>query len=892
MTCTYMPKYLLRIIGIAVILFCSTYSIKAQTFCPSNIDFESGNLNNWELFTGSCCPVNTTNPGQAATRHTIMSGNGVDKFGKFPVVAPAAGKYSLRLGNDRTGAQAERARYHVRVPTGPSKYILLYRYAVVFQDPGHPTNEQPSFNVRAFDSATNVPLSCYQFTYVASSNIPGFIESDVQSRVYYLPWTTGILNLSNYGGQTITLEFESSDCGYGGHFGYGYVDINCGLYKIQAAKCNGSNNITLNGPPGYQSYEWRNSTLTTVLSTQQALTVPAPPTFTTYAVILTPYPGFGCKDTLYTQYTGAVNSTITATTSNDTSTCPGGKVPIKVNAYSLDSPITYRWIPTTGLSCTLCPNPTVTGTSPTNFQVISTNFLGCSDTQSIKVRVDTVVRAKISAPTDTLCGVDSMLLVNTAPNPQGTTKKWIRLGNGGSVIGGNVNSDSVYVKWNNGGLKQVIFQTSINGCSAYDTLNVYISPKYSIAVPNDDTICLGAQKTITTNTTSGSTLIYNWVPNNSLSCNNCPSPIATPQGTTTYTVYSSNGTGCYDTGRITIVVDTATFAEFELEKDSLCLNELMWIKNKGGNTILTNFLWSVDTAGNIITGNGKDSITVLWTSPGTKKIVHTAFEGICSTKDSLTVEVVSSPIAAFEIQSNVCVNDPALMVVTLNDNTIYEWNIDGQNIDDDPQKKEYSFTWPNIGDQHIKLKVSRAPCYDSMERIVSVRELPIAKISYDEGELCLGKKFTLKAQNGQRYTYSWSPPQLFKENNQSIVTGTVERSEYIFLNVRNQWNCESTDTVFISGRNCCEIFVPDAFTPNGDGINDYIRPLGMEDLQLAQFMIVHRNGTILLDTKNQNDKWDGTYNGEIQDLGTYAYFVKYVCNGEEIIKKGTFHLIR
>ena len=111
-------------------------SLFAQnTVCPPNLDFEQGNLSNWEFYTGTCCPTSTNvNSGAVANRHTLMSGPGTDPYGAFPVVAPGGGRYSLKLGNNQSGGQAERARYYVRVPNNQNNiYTLLYSYAVVFQ---------------------------------------------------------------------------------------------------------------------------------------------------------------------------------------------------------------------------------------------------------------------------------------------------------------------------------------------------------------------------------------------------------------------------------------------------------------------------------------------------------------------------------------------------------------------------------------------------------------------------------------------------------------------------------------------------------------------------------------------------------------------------------------
>src|SRR5690606_30704621 len=99
--------------------------------------------------------------------------------------------------------------------------------------------------------------------------------------------------------------------------------------------------------------------------------------------------------------------------------------------------------------------------------------------------------------------------------------------------------------------------------------------------------------------------------------------------------------------------------------------------------------------------------------------------------------------------------------------------------------------------------------------------------------------------------------------------------------------------VFLYGGPCCEVFMPDAFTPNNDGHNDSYKPIDIEIHTLLQFMIVNRQGRIVFETKDPLERWDGTYKGVPQDLGTFSYYMKYICaDGNTMEKKGNFILIR
>src|SRR5690606_23545141 len=108
-----MPRFIKPILCVAIIC-CSVMKLFGQ-ICPPNLDLEFGNFQYWKFDTGTCCPISLI-PVQGAipNRHELMSGNGLDKYGFFPVVAPG-GKYSLKLGNENIRAKAEAARYTIHV---------------------------------------------------------------------------------------------------------------------------------------------------------------------------------------------------------------------------------------------------------------------------------------------------------------------------------------------------------------------------------------------------------------------------------------------------------------------------------------------------------------------------------------------------------------------------------------------------------------------------------------------------------------------------------------------------------------------------------------------------------------------------------------------------------
>ncbi|MFT6850478.1 MAG: gliding motility-associated-like protein [Sphingobacteriales bacterium] len=288
-----------------------TYSLSItlpDPYCPSfeaftgngvpNLDFEAGDMSNWIGHTGTCCEVNTPNNGIVDNRHTITSvNNGNDPFamGAIPQVAPGGGRFSARLGNSNNGAQAEKLTHSFIVTKKTN--VLLYKYAIVLEDAGHNASQQPRFEVNVFDQANQL-VDCGQYKVVVNASTPCFKVSPIQSNVYYREWTTVGVDLSNYLGEKITVEYATGDCGAGAHFGYAYLDASATTLDIQTKGniCDPNGTVQLIAPAGFARYKWSGPGVTDK-DTFQILTV-SPVLGSNYSVDLTSVSDKSCLSTL------------------------------------------------------------------------------------------------------------------------------------------------------------------------------------------------------------------------------------------------------------------------------------------------------------------------------------------------------------------------------------------------------------------------------------------------------------------------------------------------------------------------------------------------------------------------------------------------------------------
>lgn len=167
----------------------------------------------------------------SSSHQTIVdSANGLDPITRIKLCAPNKGRKSLRLGNSVNGAGTELISKTVTVSA--SNPIFSFWYAVVFEDPRHPIDDQPSFSVRVYDctnGGTELPNVCNLgngSNKVISDIFNPFFS--VKNNIAYRDWSCAQINLSQYVGRKVTIVFTNKDCGQTGHYGYTYLD-NFGL---------------------------------------------------------------------------------------------------------------------------------------------------------------------------------------------------------------------------------------------------------------------------------------------------------------------------------------------------------------------------------------------------------------------------------------------------------------------------------------------------------------------------------------------------------------------------------------------------------------------------------------------------------------------------------------
>lgn len=167
----------------------------------------------------------------------------------------------------------------------------------------------------------------------------------------------------------------------------------------------------------------------------------------------------------------------------------------------------------------------------------------------------------------------------------------------------------------------------------------------------------------------------------------------------------------------------------------------------------------------------------------------------------------------------------------------------------------------------------------------------------DDDTIWDGQSTILHTTSIPGVNYLWSPSAWLSDPALSSPTATPPPGIYWYQVLLDDGNgCIFTDSVKIVVLDvfCYEpyIFIPNAFSPDGDGNNDilYVRGIFIEDLQL---LIFDRWGNLVFETRSQENGWDGTYKERKLDPGVYAYYLKITCYNQMLFtKKGNITLIR
>jgi gliding motility-associated-like protein len=191
---------------------------------------------------------------------------------------------------------------------------------------------------------------------------------------------------------------------------------------------------------------------------------------------------------------------------------------------------------------------------------------------------------------------------------------------------------------------------------------------------------------------------------------------------------------------------------------------------------------------------------------------------------------------------------------------------------------------------------------DSAIIFIQVNDLPTVNAGTDT-MITSGSRLTITAQYSAGVTqWLWQPSAGLSCSTCPNPVSAPSGSTHYSITATNASGCTTTDSIFIRV-NCNKnsVFLPTAFSPNLDEVNDVFYPLnapGSGSITISSFTIYNRFGQIVFERNlfNSNDKtkgWDGKYNGHECPAGSYIYNISFSCNNIQLVKfSGNILLIR
>jgi gliding motility-associated-like protein len=227
----------------------------------------------------------------------------------------------------------------------------------------------------------------------------------------------------------------------------------------------------------------------------------------------------------------------------------------------------------------------------------------------------------------------------------------------------------------------------------------------------------------------------------------------------------------------------------------------------------------------------------------------------------------------------------------------WRWTFDST---DNRHTQNVTKIYGDFGVKHVTLFVSNGTCTDSVARDINLERTMAALFDVDPGPYCPMDIISPKnASYGNIVSYLWD----YGNGVISVGPDAVPQQYYptrkeqdyqIRLIVEDNLHCMDTADHIIKAVTSCYIDVPTAFSPNHDGMNDYLYPLSAYKAINLEFSVYNRLGQLVFQTTDWTKKWDGNVKGKPADIGTYVWMLRYTIKdtGKKVFRKGTTVLLR
>ena len=407
--------------------------------------------------------------------------------------------------------------------------------------------------------------------------------------------------------------------------------------------------------------------------------------------------------------------------------------------------------------------------------------------------------------------------------------------------------------------------------------SVVIRIDHPVVKTNNDTLICGGNKVQLTATGAAT---YNWLPAAGLSNAAISNPIASNINTTQYIVTGTSVKGCSAADTVNIITKPQPIIT-KTPDTLICKNTNLQLLVTGG----ISYQWlPVNGLNNPATPNPLASPI----NSTTYSVIVTGANS-CTTTDSIKITVRPTPIFTISSADTTCFNTAVQLAASGGD--LYSWTpaalVSNANIANPNTTSNANTTYTVV----IKERACNSTA--TLNTTVTVLPVPTIKASRSNDINCSEPNAQLSVMGAGQY--EWSPAgSLSNGTIANPIASPATTTLYSVTGTDFVTNCTAKDTVtvFVNRGGASSFFIPSAFSPNGDGVNDCFKVKHFTYLKSVDISIYNRYGSLVFHTTTDNDCWDGTYKGSAAEPGNYVYYIKAKDNCEAFFKKGNLLLIR
>jgi gliding motility-associated-like protein len=267
----------------------------------------------------------------------------------------------------------------------------------------------------------------------------------------------------------------------------------------------------------------------------------------------------------------------------------------------------------------------------------------------------------------------------------------------------------------------------------------------------------------------------------------------------------------------------------------------------------------------------------------TSVILFKAFDGACASLDSVKIEVDESVFSPIANDTTICIGQTVALNKINTSLNKYEWtpttNLDASKIVNPVAK-------PTSDISYVANMISpKGVCTHKDTINIKVVSAKLSLSVTPDTVVVKGTPIKVTANTNGSGTYKWMPAL----STSSVLEDMLKENQKIYKVTFNNGACIISDSILIRTIN---EQIPLAFTPNGDGINDYFNFVSNTELKVNDFKVYNRWGTTVYSNQNPNLGWDGTFQGESQPSDVYLYRIEYVLGNKVNIIQGDVTLLR